>query len=127
MENSKELEVAKSYKGKAFIPEKLRKIAIGSGNTSALVYNRRITKSQGTLIGITDEIFNKWWDDGIYFTVYIDLKEPDNVIDDCSIRMSKEGYRDDGSLYFTDIEPTQQDLEIFQNVMDYITNSNERF
>lgn len=122
MENLKAFEIAKSYKGKAFIPEKLRKIAMGSGNTMALVYSRRITKSQGALIGITDEIFNKWWDDGKYFTVYIDLIEPDNVIDECSIQMRKEGYREDGSLYFTDIDPTQQDLEIFQNVMEYITN-----
>ena len=37
MKNLKELEIAKSYKGKAFIPEKLRKIAIGSGNTIAAV------------------------------------------------------------------------------------------
>lgn len=123
MENLKESEIAKSYKGKAFIPEKLRKIAMGSGNTSALVYSRRITKSQGALIGITDEIFNKWWDDGKYFTVHIDLIEPDNVIDKCSIQMRKEGYREDGSLYFTDIDPTQQDLEIFQNVMEYITDN----
>lgn len=60
MENLKEQEIARPYEGKHYISEKIRKIAMGSGNTRAIIINRRITKSQGALIGITDEIFNKW-------------------------------------------------------------------
>ena len=127
MESLKELEIAKSYEGKAFIPEKLRKIAIGSGNTRAVVFSRRITKSQGALIGITDEIFNKWWDDGIAFSVYIDLIEPANIIEACGVNKLKEAYGSDGSFQPIKLSPTQQDLEIFKNVIDYITNGNERF
>jgi hypothetical protein len=120
MKTLNESEITKAYKGKPFIPEKLRKIAMGSGNTRAVVYSRRITQSQGALIGITDEIYYKWWDDGIYFTVYIDLKEPDNVIEDCGIQMIK-----DGSPDFIEIDPTEQELLIFQNIMTFITENKE--
>ena len=116
MKSLKESEIAKSYKGKAFIPEKLRKIAMGSGNTRAVVFSRRITQSQGALIGITDEIFNKWWDDDIYLSFYIDLIEPDNIIEDCGIQMIKNADPD-----FIEIDPTEQELEILQNIMNFIT------
>ena len=122
MENFKASEIAKSYEGKSFIPEKLRKIAIGSGNSRAVVFSRRITKSQGALIGITDEIFNKWWDDGIAFSVYIDLIEPANIIEACGIKMIKDSDPD-----FIEIDPTEQELEIFKKVMEYITNTEEGF
>ena len=122
METLNKKEIAKAYIGKPFIPEKVRKIAIGSGNTSAVVYSRRITQSQGALIGITDEIFNKWWDDGIHFAVDIDLIEPDNIIENCSLRVFKVDYLGGGSVDFIDITPTAQEFEIFKNVMEYITN-----
>ena len=125
MEILNEKEIAKAYIGKPFIPEKLRKIAIGSGNTRAVVYSRRITRSQGALIGITDEIFNKWWDAGIYFAVYIDLIEPDNIIENCSMRVFKVDYQGDGSVDFIDITPTAQEFEIFENVMNFITENKE--
>lgn len=121
MGSLKESEIAKVYEGKSFIPEKLRKIAIGSGNSRAVVFSRRITKSQGALIGITDEIFNKWWDDDIIFSVYIDLIEPANIIEDCGIHMIK-----DGSPDFIEIDPTEQELEIFKNVMEYITKEDSK-
>lgn len=127
MESLKESEIAKSYKGKAFIPEKLRKIAIGSGNSRAVVFSRRITKSQGALIGITDEIFNKWWDDGIWFGVFIDLDEASNTIEHCGIQKDKEVPTEDGGFHFVKVDVTEQDLEIFQNVMDFVTNNSGIF
>ena len=93
----------------------------GSGNTRAVVYSRRITQSQGALIGITDELFNKWWDEETHFAVYIDLAEPDNIIERCSVRMSKLENQENGNSCFIDIETTQQGLQIFQNIMEYIT------
>lgn len=125
MESLKESEIAKSYKGKAFIPEKLRKIAIGSGNTRAVVFSRRITKSQGTLIGITDEIFNKWWDDNIYYSVFIDIDESSNTIKHCGIRKDNEVLKEDGGFHFVKVDVTEEELEIFQNVMEYITTNKE--
>ena len=66
-----ESDISKAYVGKHFLPDKLRNIAIGSGNTRAVVNSRRITKSQGALIGITDELFNKWWDAGnLFYSIY---------------------------------------------------------
>ena len=122
METLKELEISKLYEGKTFIPQKLWKIAIGSGNSRAVVFSRRISKSQGALIGITDEIFNKWWDDDIYFSVYIDLIEPSNIIEACGVNKLKGAYITDGSFQPIKLSPTHQELEIFQNVMDYITS-----
>jgi hypothetical protein len=127
MESLKESEIAKFYKGKAFIPEKLRKIAIGSGNSRAVVFSRRITKSQGALIGITDDIFNKWWDDGIWFGVFIDLDEASESIVRCGIFKDREEHKEDGSICFVITGATEQELEIFQNVMNFITNNNEGF
>ena len=112
MKKLTETDISKAYEGKQFVPDKLRKIAIGSGNTRAVVYSRRITKSQGALIGITDELFN---------TVYIDLVEPENIIERCGVRMSKLEKQQNGNSCFTDIETTQQGLQIFQNIMEYIT------
>ena len=123
MERFNEKEITLAYKGKPFSPGKLRKIAMGSGDARAAVYSRRITRSQGELIGITDEIFNKWWDDGIYFTVYIDIIDSDNIIEDCGIQMSKDGYREDGSPCFIKIDPRNQDLEIYYRIMHYITST----
>ena len=121
MKKLTETDISKAYEGKQFVPDKLRKIAIGSGNTRAVVYSRRITQSQGALIGITDELFNKWWDEDTHFAVYIDLAEPDNIIERCSVRMSKLEDQENGNSCFTDIETTQQGLQIFQNIMEYIT------
>ena len=117
-----ELEISKSYEGKPFIPQKLWKIAIGSGNTRAVVFSRRISKPQGELIGITDEIFNKWWDDGVAFSVYIDLIEPANIIEACGVNKLKEAYGSDGSFQPIKLSPTEQDLEIFKNVMEFVTS-----
>lgn len=121
MKSLNELEIAKAYEGKPYIAEKLRKIAIGSGNTSAVVYNYRITKSQGELIGITDEIFYKWCDDGIYFGVFIDLDIASGTIEGCRINKSKLTQGEDGKSHHITLSPTQQEVKIFCNVMEFIT------
>lgn len=113
MKDFNELEIAKAYEGKPYIAEKLRKIAIGSGNTRAVVYNYRMSKSQGALVGITDEIFYKWCDDGISFMVYIDLDEASGTIKCCGINKSNGDY--------VQLSPTEQEITIFQNIMNFIT------
>lgn len=125
MKTLSESEITKLYEGKHYDPKKLRKIAIGSGNTRAVVFSRRITKSQGALIGITDEIFNKWWDDDIWFSVYIDFDEASETIERCGIQKDKEVRKEDGSFRFVEVDVTDQDLEIFQNVMNFITDNKE--
>ena len=116
-----ELDIAKSYEGKPYIAERLRKIAIGSGNTGAAVYNYRLSKSQGALIGITDEIFYKWCDDGIYFGVFIDLDITAGTIEHCCINKTKETQGEDGKLHQIKTAPTPQEIQIFYNVMEFIT------
>ena len=122
MQDLNEVDIAKAYEGKPYIPEKIRKIAIGSGNTSAVVYNYRITKSQGALIGITDEIFYKWCDAGIYFSIFIDLDISSNTIKGCRINKTKSTQGEDGKLHHTKLSPTQEEVRIFYNVMEFITN-----
>lgn len=125
MDKLNEAEIAKAYEGKRFIATKLWKIAIGSGNTRAVVFSRRITKGQGMLIGITDEIINKWWDDDIYYSVFIDIDESSNTIKHCGIRKDNEVRKEDGGFHFVKVDVTEQELVIFQNVMDYITTNKE--
>jgi hypothetical protein len=125
MKTLNESEIAKAYEGMHYDTKKLWKIAIGSGNTRAVVFSRRIIKSQGALIGITDEIFNKWWDDDIWFSVYIDFDEASETIERCSIQKDKEVRKDNGSFHFVKVNVTEQDLEIFQNVLNFITETKE--
>ena len=123
MERLNEKEIAKAYKGKPFIATKLWKIAICSGNTRAVVSNIRLSKTQGDLIGITDEIYEQWWNDDIFFGVFIDIDEAtDSIIESCCINKNKRIPHKEGEHPFIDLDPTQQDLEIFQNIMDFITN-----
>ena len=117
-----EAEIAKAYEGKPYIPEKIRKIAIVSGNTSAVVYNYRLTKSQGELIGITDEIFYKWVEAGIYFGVFIDLDISSNTIEGCRINKSRSTQGEDGKIHHAKLSPTQEEVRILYNVMEFITN-----
>ena len=121
MEYINELEVAKAYEGKPYIAQKIWKIAIGSGNTRAVVFSRRISQSQGALIGITDEIYNKWWDDDIYFGVFIDIEEESCTIKTACIHKTKVEYSENGSFRHIELSPTQQEIKIFTNIMEYIT------
>ena len=125
MESLKEIEIAKSYEGKPFIPEKLRKIAIGSGNTSALVYSRRITKSQGALVGITDEIFERWWDADISVMVNIELDEESHLIKECTFDKHTVTEIENRKYHFSSLTPTDEDLQIFINIMEYVTTDEE--
>jgi hypothetical protein len=108
-----EAEIAKAYEGKTYIPKKLRKIAIGSGNTSAVVYSHRLTKYEGDLIGITDEIFYRWVDDGIYWGVIMDLDFSSHTIEHCYINKRNKNQEK--------LSSTQQELAIFQTIMEFIT------
>ena len=114
MKEFNEVDIAQAFEGKPYIADKLRKIAIGSGNTKAIVDNYRMSKSQGALIGITDEIYYKWCDDGISFMVYIDLDEEAGTIKRCGLSKSNGDY--------IKLPVTQQDLIILQNIMQFITN-----
>lgn len=121
MKELNEVEIAKAYEGKPYIPEKLRKIAIGSGNTGAVVFSRRLTESQCELIGITEAIFNKWWDDGIYFGVMLNLDFSSHTIEHCYINKSKVIYDEDGRSHHIKLSSTQEEITIFQNIMEFIT------
>jgi hypothetical protein len=113
MKTLNESEIAKAYEGKPYIVEKLRKIAIGSGNTGAVVYNYRLTKSQGNLIGITDEIFYKWVDEGIHWGVMMNLDSSSHTIERCYINKRNNNQEK--------LSSTQQELAIFQTIMEFIT------
>ena len=115
MKELTESEIAKAYVGKPYSSDHLRRIASGT-QTGAVVFSRRITRSQGALIGITDELFERWWDAGIYVSVFIELDEDSQTIKKCRFVKDKES---DGK--FSSLTPTNEDLGIFHNVMEYIT------
>ena len=110
-----EEEIAKAYEGKPYNIDHLRRIATGT-QTGAVVYSRRITRSQGALIGITDELFERWWDAGIYLSVFIELDEDSQTIKKCGFVKDKES---DGK--FSRLTPTNEDLGIFKRIMEYVT------
>lgn len=84
--------------------------------TGAVVFSRRITRSQGALIGITDEIFDRWWDADVYVKICIELDEESQTIKECIF--DKYTAADIG---FSSLTPTEKDLRIFLNVMEYVT------
>lgn len=121
MKTLNELEIAKAYEGKPYIIEKVRKIATGT-LTGATFYSRRIVQRYGHMIGITDEIFEKWWDDGIHVLVFMEFDDESQTIKSCEF--VKEKWIDmDGGIKHSRITPTQEDLIIFQNAMEFITTN----
>ena len=115
MKELTEADIAKAYVGKPYNTDHLRRIAMGT-QTGAVVFSRRITRSQGALIGITDELFERWWDANIYVSVFIELDEDSQIVKKCEFVKDKES---DGK--FSSLTPTEEDLRIFRNVMEYIT------
>lgn len=115
MKDLNEAEIAKAYVGKPYNIDHLRKVAMGT-QTGAVVFSRRITRSQGALIGITDEIFERWWDADVYVKVCIKLDEESQTIKECIF--DKYTATDIG---FSSLTPTDEDLRIFKRIMEYVT------
>lgn len=120
MERLNEAEIAKYYEGKSFICEKVSRLMMGT-QSGAVLYSRHIHKSQGALIGITDEIFEQWWDDCIHFFVYVDLDDEAQTITKCWMEKKRITFDPSDKSQHTTLKPTQEDLEIFRNVMEFIT------
>ena len=120
MKELNEAEIAKAYVGKRYIIEKVRKIAIGT-QYGAAVYNRRLIRKYGNMIGVTDEIFEKWWDEDITFMIYLVFDEATQTIKECKLSkdiVTEVGYQ---KYHSTVLTPTQEDLEILRNALEFIT------
>jgi hypothetical protein len=120
MENLNLSELCKAYVGKRYIIEKVRKIAIGT-QYGAAIFNRRLVRKYGNMIGITDEIFEKWWDEDINFFIALEFDEDTQTIKECKLSkdiVTEVGYQKYHSNVLT---PTQEDLEIFRNALEFIT------
>lgn len=115
-----EADIAKAYVGKPCNIDHLRLIAMGS-QSGAVVYNRRITKSQGALVGITDEIFERWWDADISVMVHIELDEESQLITECIFDKYTVTEIEHRKYHFSSLTPTEEDLRIFLNIMEYVT------
>jgi hypothetical protein len=115
-----EAEIAKAYEGKPFIIEKVRKIATGTQDGAA-VYSRRLVQKYGNAIGITDEIFERWWDEDIDVFISMVFDDDTQTIKECKFikkRITKVG---DKKYKHDILTPTQEDLEIFRNALEFIT------
>ena len=120
MNELNEAEIANAYVGKPYNTDRIRKIAMGT-QSGAVVFSRRITRSQGALIGITDEIFERWWDADVYVKVLIELDEESQIIKECVFDKYTSTDIGNGKFQFSSLTPTEEDLRIFLNVMEYIT------
>lgn len=120
MESLNEAESAATYQGKPFTPEKVRKLMRGT-QSGVVLYSRHIHKSQGALIGITDEIYERWWNEDIHFFVYVDLDDETQTITKCWLQKKRITFDSPDGSQHTTLKPTIEDLEIFRNVMEFIT------
>jgi hypothetical protein len=73
------------------------------------------------LIGITEEIYEEWWREGCSFSVFVDLDEESNTIKRCGIFKEKETRTVNGTLQYSRLTATQEEIEILHRVMEYIT------
>lgn len=124
MKELNEAEIAKAYIGKPYNIDHLRKVAMGT-QSGAVVFSRRITRSQGALIGITDEIYERWWDADAYVKICIELDEETQTIKECIFDKSTVIGEKNGLPQFGRLTPTEEDLRIFLNVMEYVTTDGD--
>ena len=124
MKELTEAAIAKAYVGKPYNTDHLRRIAMGT-QTGAVVFSRRITRSQGALIGLTDELFERWWDADVYVKVSIELDEESQIIKECVFDKYTSTDIGNGKFQFSSLTPTEEDLRIFHNVMEYVTTEKE--
>lgn len=114
MKRVNEAEIAKSYEGKLYNCENLRKIAMGYGDTGAVVYYGHLSKKQFELFGITEALLDNWLNHNINYSVVMLLDESSTTIKQCRISKSR-------SFKKNILTPTQQEIRIFRRIMDYIT------
>ena len=112
MEQLNELQIAKSYEGKPYITANLRRIAMGYGDSDVVVYYGRLSKTYFDLFGITEANLDEWTSNDIFFSIFITLDESTETIKDCKIAKTIE---DDV------LQPSQEEIQIFKRIMDYIT------
>ena len=112
MKRFSEAEIAKVYEGKPYNRNSLRKIAMGYGESGAIVYYGRLSKPLFELFGITESLLDTWLHNGINYSVVMDLDEASETIKRCHIAKTNNNDR---------LTPTQQEIEIFQKIMGYIT------
>ena len=107
-----EIEIAKAYESKPYNRDNLRRVAMGYGMSGAIVYYGRLSQKHLETFEITEDLMNHWLTNGISYSVYMDLDENTNTITHCHITKNNKDER---------LAPTQQELKIFINIMEYIT------
>lgn len=112
MKTLNESEIAKAYEGKPYNSDNLRKIAMGYGASGAIVYYGRLSKTHFDIFGITEDLLDHWLNNGISYSVVMTLNEDSSTIKHCHIAKNNNNER---------LTPTQQEIEIFLKIMDYIT------
>lgn len=113
-------EIISAYEGKKFVPDKVRKVAMGT-QVGATFSNRRIAQKYGHMVGITDELYEKWWDDDDNVSIVMEFDDPTLTIK--KIEFFKDQFITIGDKQYKKIvkEPTQEDLQVFKNILEFIT------
>ena len=78
-----------------------------------MVSNVRISKKQAALIGLPEELYEEWFENHMFFGIFIEIEEENYTIVDCCAVKSDEG--------FVNHPLNQQELEVVKNTMEYVT------
>ena len=109
-----EREIAKSYIGKPYSPDKLLKVACPNRENEYMCCNADFKEEHLALFGVTPRLNEIWQYYGTDFTVYINVK--DGAIKDCRIYKARVTW----SGRCSPVTATQQEIRIFRRIMDYV-------
>lgn len=132
MKRLSERTIAKQYEGKTFYYDydvfetygKRTRYGTNIEFDQYTVYCSWLEEEQREMLGIDLSIIGEWEENGVDFRVYLEVI--DGKIDNCYIFKYVEiSCAAHGRPQGSDEEPTQQEIEIFKNIMDYAITERE--
>ena len=126
MKKLNEQEITLSFEGKTVNEDNFGKI-FRKNRAEYVAYCNDFSKEYLDLFGITGVLLESWSYRGVYFSVYVLVKDGKIILSDTyynSTHLSKykstyTGGHGRPSGYY--LKPTQQELRIFRRIMEYIT------
>lgn len=120
--------IANQYKGKSLNPEETvltingRRTRYGTNieYQEYIAYCSEFEESEREMVGIGFDILDDWEYNGVDFRVYLEVI--DGRIDNCYIyKFVERNEGAHGKPQGSDTDPTQEEILIFKNIMDYAT------
>lgn len=120
--------IAKQYIGKTLNPEQTVFVINGRRKRYGtdieyqqyIAYCSEFEEADRDLVGISFSVFDDWEYNGVDFRVYLEVI--DGRIENCYIfRYIERNGGAHGRPQGSDTDPTQEEIMIFKNIMDYVT------